>query len=81
MGNNAQFTRADGAGFEFAAVVAREIDPINPHVSSSIMEAFSGWRTWEANRATKAKAVLQKLAARKSNSRDLADILMRSLAD
>lgn len=80
MGNVAQFTREDGAGFEFVGSIAEEIDGRNPQVSSSIVEAFRMWRTWEPNRLGKAEAVMAKLARRKDNSSDLADILTRSLA-
>ena len=80
MGNVARFTDPDGSGFEFAARVAKEIDPINPHISSSIMESFRMWRSWEPNRQSKAEKIMAKLATRKENSRDLTDILARTLA-
>ncbi len=39
-GNPAQFTRRDGAGFELVARVIGDIDPINPQVAASLLEAF-----------------------------------------
>ncbi len=79
--NVAQFTRTDGRGFEFAAQVAQEVDGINPSVSSSIMEAFASWRTWEANRGGAARKIMKRMLMKKQNSGDLRDILTRSLAE
>ncbi|HHB82248.1 MAG TPA: aminopeptidase N [Devosia sp.] len=80
-GNVAQFTRADGAGFEFAAKVTKEIDPINPHVSANIMGAFGQWRKWETNRRHKAQEIMKDLLTQKQISDELRDILTRSLAE
>jgi len=79
-GNQNQFTRPDGQGFDFVARVCREIDPINPQLAARILSGFANWRTFEANRRTLAKQALQKLAKSGRLSSDLSDIVTRTLA-
>ena len=45
--NQTQFNRADGAGFEFLADVALELDPKNPQVAARLGTAFRSWRALE----------------------------------
>jgi aminopeptidase N len=80
MSNPTQFNRADGAGFAFVAETASRIDRANPQVAARIMTAFRSWRTLEEGRRAKAKETLRRLAADNSLSRDLRDIVERSLA-
>ncbi len=80
MGNPAQFTRSDGAGFEFVAEVANEVDSANPQLSSALMTSFRSWRTWEANRRNLAGKVLKRMEKQEGKSPDLSDILARTLA-
>ncbi len=80
MSNVAQFTRTDGAGFEFVAAVCREADGYNPQLSARLLTAFRSWRTWEPKRRQLAEKVLRDLAESDGLSRDLTDILTRTLA-
>ncbi len=80
MGNPAQFTRPDGAGYEFVSEVASEVDSANPQLSSALMTSFRSWRTWEANRRALAEKVLNNLKNQAGKSPDLNDILTRTLA-
>jgi aminopeptidase N len=78
-GNQTQFNRRDGGGFEFVVDSALALDDRNPQVASRLMGAFKSWRALEAERRGHAEAALRRAAAGKL-SRDLADIVQRALA-
>jgi aminopeptidase N len=79
--NHTQFNRADGAGFDFVADFVLALDPKNPQVAARLMGAFRSWRALEAKRRSRAEATLRRIAAAPSLSRDVQDIVARSLAD
>jgi aminopeptidase N len=77
--NQTQFNRADGAGYEFIADTVLAIDPINPQVAARMTTAYRSWRTLEPTRRARAEAALKRLAATQNLSRDLREIVDRSL--
>ncbi|MGD9768257.1 MAG: aminopeptidase N C-terminal domain-containing protein, partial [Pseudolabrys sp.] len=79
-GNAREFNRADGAGYDFVADMVLALDGANPQVASRLATAFRSWRTMEAGRRARAGAALQRIKAASSLSRDVADIVERSLA-
>ena len=79
--NHTQFNRSDGAGYDFAADAVLALDPKNPQVAARLMGAFRSWRALEARRRTRAEATLRRVAAAPSLSRDVSDIVARTLAD
>jgi aminopeptidase N len=78
--NQTQFNRADGAGYDFLAETVLALDPKNPQVAARLATAFRSWRALEPVRRERAEAALRRLAAAASLSRDVADIVARSLA-
>jgi aminopeptidase N len=78
--NPTQFNRADGAGFDFLADTALALDPKNPQVASRMTTAFRSWRALEPTRRARAEGALRRIAAASNLSRDLRDIVDRSLA-
>ncbi|MFZ0835846.1 MAG: aminopeptidase N [Xanthobacteraceae bacterium] len=79
-GNQTQFNRADGAGYEFVADCVLSLDPKNPQVAARLMTAFRSWRALEPGRRARAEAALRRVAASGALSRDVRDIVERSLA-
>jgi aminopeptidase N len=79
--NQPQFNRLDGAGYDFVADIVLALDARNPQVAARIMAAFRSWRTLEAQRRARAEATLRRMAAVPTLSRDVADIVARTLAD
>jgi aminopeptidase N len=63
QGNPTGFNRADGAGYEFLASTALQIDRFNPHMAARLLGGFESWRTLEPGRREQAKATLARLAA------------------
>jgi aminopeptidase N len=79
QGNQTQFNRSDGAGYEFLADTVLALDPKNAQVAARITTAFRSWRALEPGRRARAEAALQRVAAGPNLSRDLRDIVDRSL--
>ena len=79
--NHTQFNRIDGAGYDFVADTVLALDPKNPQVAARLMSAFRSWRALEPRRRERAEATLRRVAAVPSLSRDVNDIVARTLAD
>jgi aminopeptidase N len=79
-GNPVQFARADGAGFRFVADFVADVDKRNPQVASRVLTAFRTFRTYEPVRRAAAEAALKNLADAGGLSRNVADILERTLS-
>ena len=79
--NHTQFNRVDGAGYEFVADLMLALDSKNPQVAARIMGAFRSWRALEPLRRERAAATLRRVASVPTISRDLHDIVARTLAD
>jgi aminopeptidase N len=77
--NQTQFNRPDGAGFAFLADTVLALDPKNPQVAARLSTAFRSWRALEPARRAQAEAALQRIAATSGLSRDVSDIVARSL--
>ncbi len=79
-GNQTQFNRADGAGYEMLADATLRIDPANPQLAARLLTSFRSWRSMAPARRAKAQAALERIARTQTLSRDAADIVGRSLA-
>jgi len=79
--NHTQFNRADGAGYDFVTDTLLALDAKNPQVAARLMGAFRSWRALEAQRRAHAEATLRRVAAAPALSRDVHDIVARTLAE
>ena len=77
--NPSQFNRADGQGYEFVADTIVALDPKNPQVAARLTTAFRTWRSMEPSRQQKAEAALIRIKAASCLSRDVAEIVERTL--
>ncbi|MCB1475940.1 MAG: DUF3458 domain-containing protein, partial [Rhodobiaceae bacterium] len=77
--NPTRFNRPDGAGYEFVADTVIATDKRNPQVAARLMGAFRSWRSLEPVRREKAETAIRKVAATKDLSRDVSDIVSRTL--
>ncbi|KQP52578.1 aminopeptidase N [Methylobacterium sp. Leaf108] len=80
VANPTQFNRPDGRGFALVARMALTVDAANPQLAARLLTAFGSWRMLEPERRSVAKATLADLNCMQSLSRDLGDILARSLS-
>ncbi|KAF1853494.1 hypothetical protein Lal_00046450 [Lupinus albus] len=81
MANPTQFARTDGAGFALVAETVKALDSANPQVAARLLTAFGSWRRLEKNRRAVAAEMLNRIKAVPGLSRDVADILGRTLKD
>jgi aminopeptidase N len=77
--NQTQFNRPDGAGYDFLADTVLALDPKNPQVAARLTTAFRSWRALEPARRARAEQALRRLSEAANLSRDLSDIVARSL--
>jgi aminopeptidase N len=78
--NHTQFNRTDGQGFDFVADFVLALDPKNTQVAARLMGAFRSWRALETRRRERAETTLRRVAATPALSRDVHDIVARTLA-
>jgi aminopeptidase N len=74
------FHRADGWGYRFLADAIAQADALNPALAARLAGAFESWRRLEPKRREKAHQTLKALIGRPGLSKNLTDILARSLA-
>ncbi len=80
-GNPTQFHRLDGAGYDLLAEVVLALDGTNSQIAARLLTSFGTWRTMTSERRLAARASLGRIAVRPELSRDVADIVGRSLAE
>lgn len=78
--NPARFHGADGAGYTFLADRVIELDAINPQVAARLVTALSRWRRYDDERQQKMKKELERILATPTLSKDVREIVSRSLA-
>ncbi|MDT8383654.1 MAG: aminopeptidase N [Gammaproteobacteria bacterium] len=78
-GNPAQFHAADGGGYRFLAEQVLTLDALNPQVAARLSNAFSQWRRYDAPRQTLMQEQMQQLLAAPGLSRDVYEVLSKSL--
>ncbi len=79
-GNQARFHDPTGGGYRFLADRVLEIDPLNPQVAARMVAALSRWRRFDENRQQLMRAALERIHAQPGLSRDVVEIVEKSLA-
>jgi aminopeptidase N len=77
--NPVGFNRPDGAGYRYIARVIGEIDRQNPSVAGRLATAFRSFRMLEPVRRGHAEDALREMSGYERLSRDVSDILVRTL--
>jgi len=80
MGNPYAFHSEDGEGYAILADTILALDPLNPQVAARMATAFRSWAGLEVNRRGLARAQLERILATAGLSRDLFEIVSKSLA-
>ena len=78
-GNAVHFNRPDGTGYAFVADRVLELDGFNPQIAARMCGAFRSWRTLEPVRRKLAKAALMGIARQDGLSRDVFEIVSKTL--
>ncbi|MCA3187514.1 MULTISPECIES: aminopeptidase N [unclassified Cupriavidus] len=79
-GNPAQFHAADGSGYEFWADQVLALDAINPQVAARLARVMDRWQKYEIPLRDRMRAALERVAAASTLSRDVREIVGKSLA-
>ncbi|MFA5516632.1 MAG: aminopeptidase N [Desulfuromonadales bacterium] len=80
QGNPVRFHAADGAGYRFLTDQVLALDPRNPQIAAHLVSPLSRWRRFDANRQQLMKEELARIAASPGLSRDVFEIVSKSLA-
>ena len=77
--NPVAFHRADGQAYRFVADQILALDAINPQVAARIVSSFNQWKRYEPRRGRLMKAELERVASHPGISKDVTEIVERSL--
>ena len=77
--NPIHFHRVDGAGYAFVAEQVLLLDRLNPQVAARLAKAFSRWKKYDPARQTLMQQQLNRIASSKEISRDLYEVVTKSL--
>jgi aminopeptidase N len=78
--NQRQFHSADGAGYAFLADEVLAVDGLNPQTAARLVTPLGRWKKLDAGRSALMRAALERILAHDSLSRDVTDMVSRSLA-
>lgn len=78
-GNLLHFHAADGSGYEFLTHQITHIDKKNPQIAARLCEPLTRWQPLDKERQQKIIASLKKLAANPDCSKDVYEIVSKSL--
>ena len=79
--NQVRFHDASGKGYRFLADVVLELDEMNPQIAARMVSQFNQWKRFEPRRRALMQIELERIAAQPSLSKDVFEIVGRSLAD
>ena len=79
--NPARFHDPAGAGYRFLADQVLTLDPLNPQVAARLLTPLRNWRRFETGYATAMRTELQRIQAAPELSRDVYEIVSKSLAE
>ena len=79
VGNTKAFHAEDGAGYAFLGDIIAELNVKNPQMAARMAGPLSTYRRFDEGRQALMRAQLERLAAMPEISKDLAEVLSRSL--
>ncbi len=80
-GNPSQFHAADGSGYAFWADQVIALNALNPQVAARLARSLDRWRKYAPALQEKMRAALQKVAAISALSKDVLEVVTKSLAN
>tara|TARA_R110002073_G_scaffold5521_3_gene33949 strand:+ start:1905 stop:4553 length:2649 start_codon:yes stop_codon:yes gene_type:complete len=78
--NLVRFHRKDGEGYRFLADVILKLDALNPQIASRLMTPLTRWKKYDKERQTLLKLQLERIQSSKSLSKDVREVVGKSLA-
>ncbi len=81
LSNPANFHAPDGSGYEFLADQILAINAFNPQVAARLVPPLGRWRRFDSARQALMKQQLERIAGAVHVSRDVAELVLKSLRD
>jgi len=81
MANPTAFHNKDGSGYTFLADKIIELNAINPQVASRLVKPLIDWKKYDQARQELMKIELKRIKATPKLSRDVFEVVDRSLSD
>ncbi len=78
--NHSGFHAAGGNAYRFVADQVLALDALNPQVAARLVTCFAHWRRYDDARRERMRVELERMAAAPALSRDVYEIIARSLA-
>lgn len=78
-GNIAHFHNSDGSGYKFLADQVLALDAMNPQIAARLIQSMSRWRRYDEGRQNLMRIELERILAVKGLSKDVYEIISRSL--
>ena len=79
-GNTVNFHDSSGSGYEFVADYIIELNKLNPQIASRLTTVFTTWRKYDEQRQALMKRQLERIKAEPDLSKDVYEIISKSLA-
>ncbi|EMP57076.1 aminopeptidase N [Marinobacter santoriniensis NKSG1] len=79
--NLAAFHHADGSGYEFLADQVCRLDDSNPQIAARLVTPLTRWRKFAPAYSASMRAALERIRDKKGLSRDVYEVVHKSLAD
>jgi len=81
FGNPFIFHQADGGSYEFVSDQIIRLNDLNPQMAARMANAFATWKRYDANRQEKMHAALEKILAHEHISKDVFEIITKTLSN
>ena len=78
-GNPSQFHAADGSGYAFWTEQVIALNKLNPQVAARLVRTLDHWKKYQPALKQKMQAALQKVAATKGLSKDVQEVVFKTL--
>jgi len=79
MGNFEGFHKADGSGYKLLADFVIELDPVNPQISSRLVQAMIRWQRFNDRRRTQIHAQLTRVMQAPQCTDNTLEVVSRAL--
>jgi aminopeptidase N len=80
-GNPSAFHATDGSGYDFWAEKVIALNALNPQLAARLARSLDRWRKFAPAQRNKMEAALKRVAAAPKLSRDVLEVVTKSLAD
>lgn len=79
--NHRRFHATDGSGYRLLCEAVREVDARNPSMAAALAQPLTRWRRFDPLRSRLMRAELEELSRAAALSRDLYEVVSKSLVD